>query len=132
MPVTFVIHTAHKVLLCEASGTFTYDDVRSFRGDLVNDPGFAPDLSVLFDLRDVTDFEMSSAEIQELAIQSPMGSGAKRAFVTREGFDFGLMRIFVGYSNADPDRLGVFHDLGEAREWLGLDNGPRAERESLP
>ncbi len=121
MPLTYQIDKANKVLICEVSGSLTADDVRNLRIELRNDPEFAPDLSILFDMLDVTDFQISSSELQALAGETPMSKTSKRAYVTLTDFDFGMLRIFATYSDAEPDRFQVFHDTGEARKWLSLD-----------
>ena len=50
-----------------------------------------------------------------------MSKASKRAYVTQKNFDFGMLRIFAAYSDAESERFQVFHDIGEARKWLGLD-----------
>ncbi len=50
-----------------------------------------------------------------------MSKTSKRAYVARTTEVFGMVRIFATYSDADPKRFQVFRDIGEAREWLGLD-----------
>jgi hypothetical protein len=121
MPLTYHIDTANKILICDASGSLTAGDVRKFRKELRNDPEFAPKLSILFDMLDVTDFQISSSELEALAGETPMSKTSKRAYVTPTDSDFGMLRIFATYSDAEPDRFQVFRDIGEARKWLGLD-----------
>ncbi len=121
MPLTYQIDKANKVLICDVSGSLTADDVRNLRIELRNDPEFAPELSILFDMLDVTDFQISSSALEALAGETPMSKASKRAYVTRTDSDYGMLRIFATYSDADPDRFRVFRDNGEARSWLGLD-----------
>ncbi len=121
MPLTYQIDKANKVLICDVSGSLTADDVRNLHIELRNDPEFAPDLSLLFDMLDVTDFQISSSELQALAGETPMSKTSKRAYVTLTDFDFGMLRVFATYSDAEPDRFQVFHEIGEARKWLSLD-----------
>ena len=121
MSLTYQIDKANKVLICDVSGSLTADDVRNFRMELRNDPEFAPDLSILFDMLDVTDFQISSSELQVLAGETPMSKMSKRAYVTPTDSDFGMLRIFATFSDAESDRFQIFRDIGEARKWLGFD-----------
>ena len=121
MPLTYQIDKANKVLICDVSGSLSADDVRNLRIELRNDPEFAPDMSILFDMIDVTDFQISSSELEFLAGTTPMSKTSKRAYVTRTDGDYGMLRIFATYSDAEPDRFQVFRDIGEARKWLSLD-----------
>ena len=120
MPLTYQIDKANKVLICDVSGSLTADDVLNFRIELRNDPEFAPELSILFDMLDGTDFQISSLELQGLAGETPMSKTSKRAYVTPTDSDFGMLRIFATYSDAEPDRFQVFRDIGEARNTNGV------------
>ena len=121
MPITYYIDKGNKVVICEVSGTLTTDVIRNLRARLRNDPEFSPDFSLLFDLLDVTKFQMSSSELQLIAATTPMSKTSKRAYVARTTEVFGMVRMFATFSDADPKRFQVFRDIGEAREWLGLD-----------
>lgn len=121
MPLTYHIDTANNVLICDVSGTLTVDDVRNLHKDLRIDPEFAPNLSLLFDMLDVTDFQISPSELQAIATETPMSKTSKRAYVTQTDFEFGMLRIFATYSDAEPDRFQVYHDIGGARKWLSLE-----------
>ena len=121
MPLKFEIDTAKKTIICKVTGALTAQGISDFRAALQRDPAFETDLSLLFDMLGVTEFQISSAKLQQLAERTPMNQKSKRAYVTPTETAFGLIRVFSAFSNANAENFQVFRDLGEARKWLGLD-----------
>jgi len=121
MPLTYHIDTADKIMTCEMSGYCNIGTINDLRKDLRTDPDFSPDLSLLFNLLDVTELDLSNADFQEIAGNSPMSKTARRAYVVPTEEMFGMIRIFAGYSDAEAGGFQVFRQLADAHKWLGLD-----------
>ena len=121
MSISYFIDNANELVVCEASGTLTVDTVNKLRVDLMEDPEFTADMSLLFDMHAVKEFEIAPSEFEQIAADSVMSKTSMRAYVTPTDDVFGMLRIFASYSNAEAERFQIFRDMGQARRWLGID-----------
>ncbi len=120
MPSTFSIDTEQRVILAEASGLLTIDDLISAQRRMQEDPDYDNAFRFLLDLRDVTEVQISSEELRLLADKSSFDSTAKRAYVVPSELVFGMARVYSAFTTADPGALQIFRDMDEARSWLGI------------
>ncbi len=97
MPVAFYIDVPLGVAFCRAHGSVDHAQMLDFRARLRRHPDFRPALKQLFDLRDVSEFKVSSAEIEEMA-------SAKGFTVCREMKE-ALAWLELG-EEPDPGRFG--------------------------
>jgi len=121
MPLTYHIDKSNNIMTCDLSGYCDIGTINELRNSLRTDPDFSPDINLLFNLLDVTELDLSNAEFQEIADNSPMSKSARRAYVVPTEKMFGMLRIFAGHSDAEAGGFQVFRQLEDAREWLGLD-----------
>jgi hypothetical protein len=84
------------------------------------DPDFVPDMKQLVDGRGLTDWVPTSAETSVVAAHDPFGKGARRAFVASQDVFFGMYRMYQILTDSSDIRVGVFRDIEEACEWLGI------------
>ncbi len=121
MPVTYRIYKISKILFVKATGEFAAEDFRIHRRVLADDPDFDPHYGVLFDLRSITEFRLSSAEIHEFSMSHMFHKSARRAYLVPTEKVHGMIRMFSGFSDFESDEFQIFLDMAEARRWLGLD-----------
>jgi hypothetical protein len=69
----------------------------------------------------VSEVQVTSEYIREVARSTSYAEGSRRAFVASSDVQFGLSRMFQILSDESPAEVRVFRDLAEARRWLGLD-----------
>lgn len=127
MPIDFRILPAQEIALCRAWNSVDDRDFLEHHDRLVQHEHFHSSLNQLFDLQSVTNLEVTTATLRELARRNPFGPGARRAIVIEPGnpLTFGLARMYQGHAAEDPDRVVVQFDRVEgALEWLGV--GPEA------
>ncbi len=121
MPVTYHIDKINKVVFVNATGDFTAEDIRIHKRGLADDPDFDPHYGVLFDLRSITEFRLSSPEIKEFSMSRMFHNRARRAYLVPTKKVHGMIRMFFLRSKIESDVIQIFRDMAEARRWLGLD-----------
>jgi hypothetical protein len=101
-------------------GPISLDDIRDIQELSRRDPAFDPAFRVLFDgLRG--DFsKLSADDLRRIARNTPMGPGARRAFVVNSEVNYGLVRMFGSLS--ENEGLGfpfaLFDSMEAAIRWL--------------
>ena len=121
MPITYHIDKINKIVFVNATGEFTAEDFRIHKRELADDSDFDPHYGVLFDLRSITGFRLSTAEISEFALNYIFHKRARRAYLVPTAGVHGMIRMFFSLSNFESDVIQIFRDIAEARRWLGLD-----------
>ncbi len=121
MPVTYHIDKTNEIVFVNATGEFTAEDFRIHNHRLADDPDFDPHYGVLFDLRSITDFRISSDQVRKFAKVHIFHKRARRAYVVPTEEVYGMVRMFSLLSDFESDVIQIFQDMAEARRWLGLD-----------
>ena len=121
MPVTYHIDKINKIVFVNATGEFTSEDFRIHRRGLADDPDFDPHYSVFFDLRSITEFRLSSAEVRGFSMDYIFHKRARRAYLVPTEEVYGMIRMYSLLSDFESDVIEIFSDMAEARHWLGLD-----------
>ncbi len=83
-------------------------------------PAFRPDMRQLADFRDVTNFLIDAAAVQQLAVLQPYEPDVRRALLVATDFAYGMSRMYQMLRESPRDQLDVFRDLDAALEWLEL------------
>ncbi len=121
MPVTYDIDKTNKIVFANATGEFTAEDFRIHNRRLADDLDFDPHYDVLFDLRSITEFRISSGQVRTFATAHIFHKTARRAYLVPTKEVYGMVRMFSLLSDFDSDVIQIFRDMAEARSWLGLD-----------
>ncbi len=121
MPVTYHIDKINKIVFVNATGEFAAEDFRIHKHGLADDPDFDPHYGVLFDLRGITEFRLSSAEVREFSMRHMFDKRARRAYLVPTKEAYGMVRMFSLFSDFESDVIQIFRDMAEARRWLRLD-----------
>lgn len=128
MPIEFFVDAPRGVVFSKATGVFSAADAIRHRDRLSRDPGFRPEFKQLLDLLEVTQIKISGEEIRNLAQQTVLGPGAKRAIVVSSTNAFGLGRMFGSYREIyGAEEIRVFRNKAEALAWLQLPVEPAPE-----
>ena len=84
-----------------------------------------PTMNVLWDLQNATISPLSASDIQNIVqiIKTFMGDfksrrGGKTAFLVSKDVDFGLAKIFEGYTQNLPFKTMITRSREEATDWL--------------
>ena len=121
MPASYTIDATRGLVLSNGSGILTGDEMRGHQERLKVDPDFRPDLNQLIDFTGVDQVTISPQEIPQLAYNNPFREGSRRAIVVAQPFHYGLVRIFQAMTEAHGSEIEIFHEVAEARRWLGLE-----------
>ena len=84
----------------------------------------SPTKNVIWNLNAVSKINVTSQEIEEIAVSRPQDNKirpeGKTAIVAQEDYYFGLSRMFETYSHLGniPFQVMVFHTMEEAYQWI--------------
>jgi hypothetical protein len=131
LPITYHCDPERRLVICEAEGELTGEDLMDFDRRLREDPEITADLDQLFDLSRARGTEVSSADIRELVAPDPVfGPSSHRAFIGKSRLAFGMMRMFALYREEKSGTFRFFRDRGEAERWLAEGRIPDAKKNS--
>ena len=131
MPFTYRIDKSLKTVFSKGEGVMTAQETADFQRALLRDPDFDPSLNHLFDGTEITEFDVSPDEFVGVASTKLFGTGSRRAYVFSDGLTVHTMfQMSQDLLDATPDHSELFHDIDEAREWLGLVSTERPDRRS--
>jgi hypothetical protein len=85
---------------------------------LTNDSRGAGDFDTLIDLRAVH-VALTPDEVRQLGNGSKRHAASRRAIVTGNDHDFGMMRMLELVASFGPRHYAVFHSIEDACLWLG-------------
>ena len=121
MPISFQVEEEKDLTVFKVTGALRFDEVmaavQSFYAD-------NPTKHVLWDLLGITDIQLTSEEVEQIASYQPRYDGerepGKTAFVAQKDLLFGLSRMFELQSEGQhaPYPVMVFRSLDEAFRWF--------------
>ncbi|MFI5120946.1 MAG: hypothetical protein ACHQM4_11065 [Thermoanaerobaculia bacterium] len=130
MPCSYTILPESRFVYTRGWGVVTDAMVLAQAHALKSDPRFQPSFAQLYDLRDAT-LAFTSEGLREVALMSPFGAGARRAFVSGSSDAiFGMVRMYEALREPARDQVMGFHDMHEALRWLG--NRAPSEWQEIP
>ena len=120
MPFATSFYRNQRLMIPRAWGHLTVDDVRACQQELMARPEFDPTWAHIVDARDAVEFDMSSAEVRQLAETSVLAPSARRAMVATTPSIFGLFRMYstLFELQVGGSAVGVFTTLDDAIEWV--------------
>ena len=115
MPLTFTYDAERNLVLGVASGRVTGDDFGA--GEMPDYPVGTPEL---FDVRAVTEVEVTGADIRRVAERERLGPAriSRMAIVTGSVVAYGLSRMFQMLADEAEYEIEVFRELDDALKWL--------------
>jgi hypothetical protein len=124
MPCSYTILPESRFVYTRGWGVVTDAMILAQAHALKSDPRFQPSFAQLYDLREAT-LAFTSAGVREVAVVSPFGVGARRAFVSGSSDSlFGMVRMYEALRESVPDSVEVFRSAHEALRWLGTSAPP--------
>ena len=123
MPVTSHIDTAKDLTTFTVTGVLSFDEVMP---EIEAFHTGEPTKHVIWDLRETTDVQFTSKQVERVATYQPPYDGkreaGKTAIVAQEDFLFGLSRMLEIHNNIGKAlyTIMVFRSKDEAYQWLDL------------
>jgi len=119
MPVSYEIDKEKRLVVCNATGVCTLEEVVRFRQQLLADNDFDPSFSQLVDATGISRAEISPEQVRSLAEQSPFASSSRRALIAESDLAFALLRIYEIVRGLRGDnQVCVFRNRTAALAWL--------------
>jgi hypothetical protein len=127
MPIEYTIDHERRLVIAQAKGTLTDEDVFRYQRDVWSSPG-VDGYNELVDMRQVEDIDLPSVDrIRGLATFSAgmdaRSSASRFAIVATTEIAFGLGRMYETYRGLDDrstKEVSVFRTLEEAQAFLGI------------
>jgi hypothetical protein len=119
MPCSYTILPESRFVYTRGWGVVTDAMILAQARALGSDPRFQPSFAHFYDLREA-EIAFTSEGVREVALASPFGAGARRAFVSGSSDSlFGMVRMYEILREPSPDKIEVFRTVEEALRWLG-------------
>jgi hypothetical protein len=118
------VDAAQRFVTVEVDGDLSSRDFVEATDALEKHPDFSPDFRqlVIFEATGGSGFTSDMIRRHARA-PSLFSAAAKRAVVIYTELGFGSARMFELIKNDEAGEFGVFRDLEEALDWLGIDKG---------
>ncbi len=123
MPITSQISEEKQLTIFTATGEISFDEVTNaitsfYDGDYT--------LKVLWDMRDATAREITSRQVEQIALlleeYRGRSKGVKTTIVTPTDLNYGLSRMLISFVEIREERypvfMKVFRTMDEALNWL--------------
>ena len=120
MPLTHRVDAGRRRVEVTASGTITYDDLRTYFRERAVDPAFSSAFDALIDFRGVTGF-LSAEELRRFADEVSGWLGrmpSRRAVVVASDVLYGMGRMLEAHTLDAPVEYRMFRDVPSAERWL--------------
>jgi hypothetical protein len=108
------------IVIAQAIGALTMEDVTQYRKRLQADGDFNRDFSQLMDLSGVIKVELTAEQIRAIAASPLFSSRSRHAYVVKTPAMFGLVRMYGTYTEIASGRANtqVFYGRDQAMAWL--------------
>jgi hypothetical protein len=119
MPAYFKIDKERRLVMSTAEGVLTMAEALAHQEKLLKDPDFDPSFSQLWDLSQVTNWELDAADMRRLAQRTLFSSHSRRACLTTRDLVFGHARMFeMLRESAGETGIRIFRNLDDALDWV--------------
>jgi hypothetical protein len=122
MPIAHTIDAARRVVMSRLWDRVTETDAWGSAAALMDDPSFDPTFAQLADMREVTDVDVSTHTVRELATMHIFAPESRRALVVASGLQLGIGRMTTSFADEGDQQLALFRTVAEAERWLGIES----------
>jgi hypothetical protein len=126
MPITYTIDKQRRFIRRLISGAATSDEILASLTEFLKHPDYQPGMKSLTDLRAMRHYA-SPEDVRQIANfilgRDEEVRGGKAAIVVDKDVGFGMARMLEMLTESSPLSIGVFKNLKEAYEWLGIEAG---------
>jgi hypothetical protein len=109
-----------KLVISQAWGAVTDEDVREHHKALCADPLFDPTYRQLVDMTGITEDRVHLTTKQQESQNQVFAPGVRRAWVASQDYTFGMARMYAVAAESKGQNIGVFRARSDAEEWLDL------------
>src|SRR5438552_2300911 len=120
MPVAYQIDINGHIVSTRGFGDVFDKELLQHNEDLKADPNFDPNFNHLLDFTEVTNNDVKSETIYEIARNIIFNLISHRAIIIKPDLQYGLARMFQNMRELEDKNIRIFLDINEAKKWLGL------------
>jgi len=121
MPITYKIDKDKRLVETTGTGVFLKEEAAAHLQQLLNDPDFEPNYSLIIDFTRMERFEVSEADVRFLSEWTIFAPTARRALIAGSDEAFGLGRMYeIIREMKGESGIRVVRTREEALEWLFL------------
>jgi len=124
--IEVTIDVSRNLVAHRLRGEVSADEIMEAMQRVWDNPDFRPEMSSLVDVREMAPLRgtVDVVAIAKLLKEKSEGmSWGKVAVVVAQPLSYGFTRMFEAYAEPAGLLLQIFYDLGEAKRWLGVDDG---------
>ena len=114
------------LVLTRLVGPVSVAEVEAHNSDLAKDPRFKPHFKQLVDVTELTKL-FDSESVKKSAEEHIFAPGVRRALVAPSDAAFGMSRMWAIQSERSGQRIEVFREMDQAKEWLQVGSLGAAE-----
>jgi hypothetical protein len=118
MPLSYTIDPGRRLITSRAYGVLRAEDVVEARERILRDKAFNPAYAHLYDMRDVSDIDLSIPVMARLAASSVVSRGTRRAFLCANDIQYAIAETFAILSEPHRHVIHVFREMSVAHAWL--------------
>ena len=132
MKASYVIDSEARIIFSQWSGVVTQDETVAEMKRLLADKNFSPFYDRLYDVREVTQVQMTKDGLMAIAVLDPIYPSERRAVVTSNPAVFGMGRMFgLLTGKEEQGNYRVFSDYQQALNWLQEPHGQKKSHDTL-
>ena len=124
MPISYAIDPRLGLVRTTATGVLTDEELLQHKRDLQGDPRFDASMKELSDIRGVERLDVTAEGVRRAVAMDQGQADAlgdyKLALVVSADVVFGMARMYQMMTEENIEGVGVFRDIEEALEWLGV------------
>lgn len=125
MPIKFLVHGEEGYFVSKWSGELTDQEIMDAWTEFLNGPEWRPGLNELADVSNADISRISSHVIKQLADyttrfyeQHNMGRPVKAAIFAPKQEQYGMSRMYAGWTDDSSELIRFFDDIAKAKKWL--------------
>lgn len=120
MNATYRIDHKKRIIFCRWSGIATFSEAVAATTVLLADPDFNPHYNRLYDVRELTEAQITKTDLMELSQLDPIYPSERRAVVATNSSIFGIGRMFGLLTGTEESgNFRVVSDEQQALDWFG-------------
>ena len=104
------------------TGEITIDEIKSSYETILSHPEFQEDMNSIWDMRDADASKFESQDVIRIAryfeTQFKNRAEFKVAVIVSRNLEYDLSRMYQVAAADLPAKIGIFHNLEEAKKWL--------------
>ena len=122
MKVNTVVDKKDEIMIHTITGEMTFDEIKSSYETILSHPEFQEDMNSIWDMRDADASKFENQDVIRIAryfeTQLKNRTEFKVAIIVSRSFEYDLSRTYQIAAADLPAKIGIFHNLEEAKKWL--------------